>query len=161
VWSPWTLLTRDDVGGRHAAGGVTAAGLGDVTQVDSRDDGAIAVAGIVHFDDGSTVFAKALPEAPTGLFAGEADGLTALADADATTPAIHRVLVDLLVLEALDPVPDGDLAFWVRLGRMVARVHTATEIDVHGWHRDNWLPGGAPHWSILPCPSPGPRSTSP
>lgn len=118
---------------------VEAAGLGVVVDADPRTDGAVATAGIVTLADGATRFAKALPDAPDGLFDDEADGLHALADAGAATPGVHLVVHDLLVLDALDRAPRDDPGFWRRLGRMVATMHRDTASVRHGWHRDNFL----------------------
>ncbi|MFN8074043.1 MAG: fructosamine kinase family protein [Kineosporiaceae bacterium] len=117
---------------------LTDAGL-PAEQVRAAPGGFATVAGFAHLRDGRDVFAKTAEGPGEGAFAGEADGLVALARAGLPTPAVLAVRPDLLVLERLRPVPEGDDAFWERLGRTLAAVHASTEAPRFGWHRTTWL----------------------
>ncbi|MEJ3746285.1 fructosamine kinase family protein [Actinomycetes bacterium KLBMP 9797] len=118
---------------------LAAAGLTDVESVLAAERGAVAVAGVVRRGDGTQVFAKTLAGDGSDVFAVEAEGLRALRDqGGAATPAVVLVTPVLLVLEPLRPIPAGP-AFWERLGRMIATLHTTTAGTRFGWHRDGWL----------------------
>jgi fructosamine-3-kinase len=87
--------------------------------------GSICVAQRLTLDDGASVFAKTLPDAPPGFFAAEAAGLRWLRAAEAV--GVPEVLVDLpslLALEWIEPGPPS-AATAERLGRELARLHLA------------------------------------
>ncbi|WP_211244329.1 fructosamine kinase family protein [Actinospica robiniae] len=112
------------------------------SSVRTASGGAVALAGLATLEDGSRVFAKTLrdldPEA-FELFEVEAAGLTQLREAGGvSTPPIRLASAELLVLEEMQPRPDGE-AFWERLGHMLAALHTTTVSDRFGWHREGWL----------------------
>ncbi|HYN92652.1 MAG TPA: fructosamine kinase family protein [Pilimelia sp.] len=120
---------------------LAAAGLTDVRSVMPVTGGVIAAAGLVVRAGGEEVFAKTLTgDAPMGdLFEVEADGLSALGSVDGvTTPEVLLATRDVLVLNRMWPWPAGT-AYWERLGRMLAVLHTTTAADRFGWHRDGWL----------------------
>jgi fructosamine-3-kinase len=80
-----------------------------------------AYAGIAP--DGSTVFAKSLPDAPAGLFEAEAAGLDRLRiDAGPPVPAVHAVGPDGLVLEWVEPGRPAPAAAG-RFGASLAHLH--------------------------------------
>jgi fructosamine-3-kinase len=82
--------------------------------------GSICVAQRLTLDDGASVFAKSLPDAPSGFFAAEAAGLRWLRAAGAVS--VPEVLVDLpelLALEWIEPAPPSTGAA-DRFGRELA-----------------------------------------
>jgi fructosamine-3-kinase len=114
------------------------AGL-DASSVSLAGGGIVAVAGLATLSGGSRVFAKTLAVPESDLFPIEAEGLQALARlGGVNTPAVRYASSRLLVLDEMRERRD-DEAFWERLGRMVAGLHTATVSDRFGWHRDGWL----------------------
>ena len=114
--------------------------------------GVVAVAGLATLEDGTRVFAKTLREPGAGrgpgqgpetfpgdVFEVEAAGLTELREAGgAHTPPVLLASTELLVLEEMQPRPNGE-AFWEQLGRLLAALHTTTVTDRFGWHREGWL----------------------
>jgi fructosamine-3-kinase len=107
--------------------------------------GIIAVAGLATLAGGARVFAKTVAASDADLaaiedlFPIEAEGLRALARlGGVNTPAVRYASARLLVLDEMLARRD-DAAFWERLGRMVAGLHTTTGSDRFGWHRDGWL----------------------
>jgi fructosamine-3-kinase len=87
--------------------------------------GSICVAQRLTLEDGASVFAKSLPDAPLGFFAAEAAGLRWLRTADAV--AVPEVLVEspsLLALEWIEPSAESAAAA-ERFGRELARLHRA------------------------------------
>jgi fructosamine-3-kinase len=113
-----------------------------VAAVTATTGGVVARGGVVRFADGSSLFAKTLPDPVPGLFETEADGLRALRDlGGATVPDVYAVTPALLILARLFPRPAAD-AFWERLGRMLAALHLSTRDAAagrFGWHRDGFL----------------------
>ncbi|WP_433220199.1 fructosamine kinase family protein [Dactylosporangium sp. CS-047395] len=125
------------------------AGLDDVVAVEPVSGGLAAQAALATRGDGSTVFVKALDDLP-GVFATEAEGLTALHDlGGVTTPAVLLAAADVLVLSPLSPRPASE-SFWERFAHMLARLHTSTVHPRFGWHRDNWLGRRRQHnaWNV-------------
>lgn len=115
-----------------------AAGL-DVADAVPATGGMATVAGLVTLADGAAVFAKTLPGTPVdGVFAGEADGLRALAEAGLATPDVVLADTDVLVLSRAQPAPE-DRGFWELLGRTLAAVHAATRAPRFGWPGPTWL----------------------
>ena len=87
--------------------------------------GSICVAQRLTLEDGASVFAKSLDDAPPGFFAAEAAGLRWLRSAGAV--AVPEVLVELpslLALEWIEPAPPSVPAA-ERFGRELARLHRA------------------------------------
>ena len=87
--------------------------------------GSICVAQRLTLEDGASVFAKSLPDAPVGFFAAEAAGLRWLRAAGAV--AVPEVLVELpslLALEWIEPARPSAAAA-ERFGRELARLHRA------------------------------------
>ncbi|HTJ33441.1 MAG TPA: fructosamine kinase family protein [Dactylosporangium sp.] len=113
-----------------------------VVAVTPAAGGVVALAGVVRFTDGSSVFAKTLPTPVPGLFETEAAGLRALHDlGGATVPEVYAATPALLVLSRLFPRP-ATPAFWERLGRMLATLHLSTRDTAagrFGWPEDGWL----------------------
>lgn len=87
--------------------------------------GSICVAQRLTLEDGASVFAKSLPDAPPGFFAAEAAGLRWLRAADAVgVPEVLADLPSMLALEWIDPgQPSAPAA--ERLGHELARLHRA------------------------------------
>lgn len=116
-----------------------AAGLADVVAVEPVSGGLAAVAGLARRADGTAVFVKAFPQAPSDdAFPAEAEGLEALRAHGVATPDVVLAHPDVLVLETLRPRPT-DAGFWQRLAHDLARLHTTTTHDRFGWHHDGWL----------------------
>lgn len=85
--------------------------------------GDICVAELFTLDGGEAIFAKSLPDAPTGFFAAEAAGLSWIAEASAVpTPEIISVSDELLVLEWVPPGSPTPSAAG-QLGRDLAALH--------------------------------------
>ncbi|MEU4689806.1 fructosamine kinase family protein [Actinoplanes sp. NPDC023714] len=117
------------------------AGIRDVVAVEPVSGGLAAIAGIVHREDAPPLFVKTLDvyEGSDGLFAAEAEGLTALRELGGVpTPDVIVAGPEVLVLSLLAPRPAGE-AFWERFAHALAHLHTSTRHDRFGWHRDNWL----------------------
>jgi fructosamine-3-kinase len=89
--------------------------------------------------DGRQVVVKTTEGAPPGMFAAEAEGLTVLRESGAVSaPRVLDVADAHLVLERLDPLPEGDEDYWERAGHALAALHGVRH-DRFGWHADNWL----------------------
>jgi fructosamine-3-kinase len=87
--------------------------------------GSICVAQRLTLEDGASVFAKSLPDAPPGFFAAEAAGLRWLRAADAAAvPEVLVALPSLLALEWIEPTAAAATAA-ERFGRELARLHRA------------------------------------
>jgi fructosamine-3-kinase len=87
--------------------------------------GSICLAQRLTLDDGTSLFAKSLPEAPDGFFAAEAAGLRWLRAADAVAvPEVLAELPDLLALEWIEP-GEPSAAAAERFGRELAALHRA------------------------------------
>ncbi len=116
------------------------AGMRDVVAVEPAAGGLAALAGIATRRDAPPVFVKAFADPPDdGVFAAEAEGLTALRElGGVATPEVIRADRELLVLSLLRPRPSGE-TFWERFAHALARLHTGTTHPRFGWHRDNWL----------------------
>jgi fructosamine-3-kinase len=81
---------------------------------------------------------KTADDPPDGMFAAEAEGLAAMGG-PLRTPAVIGVARRSLVLEALDPCPQGPAAgFWAGAGRDIARLHDVRGAR-YGWQADGWL----------------------
>ncbi|TDD08692.1 aminoglycoside phosphotransferase [Nonomuraea deserti] len=112
----------------------------DAVAAEAAQGGVVALAGLATLRDGSRVFAKTLRADVPDLFEVEAEGLRVLrAMGGVTTPEVLAVTPRLLVLEPLPPRRDDDGRFWEELARAVAHLHTTTQSDRFGWHRDGWL----------------------
>ena len=91
----------------------------DLTRVSG---GCIADARVATFADGSSVFVKCITSVP-GMFESEAQGLTALADAQAIRiPRVIAVGEDALVLELIRSGPRS-YGFFEDFGRSLAQLH--------------------------------------
>jgi fructosamine-3-kinase len=85
--------------------------------------GSICVAQRLTLEDGASVFAKTLKDAPEGFFAAEAAGLRWLREARAVAvPEVLAELPDLLALEWIEPAPPT-AATAERFGRELAGMH--------------------------------------
>src|SRR6266542_4343736 len=113
--------------------------------------GSICTARRLTLDDGSSVFAKSLPEGsavPPGFFEAEARGLRWLREADAVP--VPEVIAELLALEWVEPGSPDPVAA-ERFGRELAALHRAGAVEF-----------GAPWWGYIGAlpldntPSPGP-----
>jgi protein-ribulosamine 3-kinase len=98
----------------------------------------------ITIERGDDFFVKWNERAPAGLFAAEADGLRALADARALrVPEVIGVgpgvdAPQWLLLEYVEsgrPGPD----YGARLGRGLAALHRVGAGGAWGWHRDNFI----------------------
>jgi fructosamine-3-kinase len=103
-------------------------------------------------DEGRAWFLKWNRHTPTGMFAAEADGLAALAEAGAPELRVPEVIASSerpeglgwLLLEHLEPARPGEASDWgVDLGRALARMHrapaTAGAPEGWGWSRSNFI----------------------
>lgn len=111
--------------------------------------GSIHRAAIIQLSDGSSRFVKHSPGAPADMFPREAEGLQALADADAIRVPRDPVPGEtdepggsggarFLVMEAIDtgrPGPD----FFARFGRAFAELHRRTVHSQAGFAHDNYI----------------------
>jgi protein-ribulosamine 3-kinase len=116
---------------------LTELGRGDPVQLRALGGGCIAQAMIATFSDGSRVFVKTVEGLP-GMFACEAQGLAALADADAIR--VPEVLVageGGLVLEEIQSAPKCS-GFFKLFGRSFARLH-AHRGQVFGLSSNNFI----------------------
>lgn len=86
--------------------------------------GSICCAQRLTLDDGNSVFAKTLADAPDGFFAAEEAGLRWLRAAGAPVPQVITAQPKVLVLEWIDQAPPGAPAA-ERLGRDLAGMHRA------------------------------------
>jgi fructosamine-3-kinase len=87
--------------------------------------GSICVAQRLTLEDGASVFAKSLDDAPAGFFAAEAAGLRWLRSAGAVpVPEVLVELPSLIALEWIEPRPPGAPAAEL-FGRELARLHRA------------------------------------
>jgi fructosamine-3-kinase len=77
-------------------------------------------------------------DAPPTLFEIEAEGLAVLRRHGLTTPRVHDVGADWLLLEALTPQPPASDAFWESAGRAIAALHEVRG-PRFGWDHDGWL----------------------
>lgn len=109
--------------------------------------GCIHDARLLELSDGGRVFLKADDSAPDDLFEREAEGLAALAAADAIRvprdpqPG-HTGHTAFLLMEAI-PAGRPGRTFWEDFGRRFARLHRTTEHERYGFPHDNYL-GGTP-----------------
>jgi fructosamine-3-kinase len=114
------------------------AGRADVADVTPLRGGAIASVWMVRLANGTSVVVKTADDPPDGMFAAEIAGLDALSG-PLRTPAVIDAGARWLVLEALDPCPEGPAAeFWAAAGREIARLHGVAGARF-GWHSDGWL----------------------
>lgn len=114
------------------------AGPADVVDVTPLHGGAIASVWMVRLANGTSLVLKTADDAHDGMFAAEAAGLCALSG-PLRTPAVIGAEARWLVLEALDPCPEGRAAeFWAAAGREIARLHGVAG-PRFGWHSDGWL----------------------
>lgn len=120
-------------------------GLGRrLTRSDEVGGGCINNGARVETDSGEMLFLKWNPTAPAGMFAAEADGLTAVAGAcplRVPTPLAWSEpgrRPSWLLMEYVQPgraLADTER----RLGRGLAAMHTTILHGGFGWERDNWL----------------------
>jgi fructosamine-3-kinase len=117
-------------------------GFGERPRVEPIGGGCINATARLAGPGGDTVVLKTNASAPRGMFADEADGLTALrVDGGPTVPRVLDVGDDFLLLEDLRPAPRGP-GFWREFARRLARLHAITA-PRFGYARDNWL-GASP-----------------
>lgn len=110
---------------------------GEPVRLDAVGGGCIAQARIATFGDGSTVFVKTAEGSP-GMFACEAEGLAALAAADAIrTPEVLAVGEGGLVLELIHTAPRCADFFGI-FGRNFASLH-AHHGQVFGFASNNFI----------------------
>lgn len=148
-------------------------GLGDLHAVEPMSGGCINHGSRIESSTGATYFLKWRTDAPAGMYAAEATGLAALADAvtgavtAASSPAIR--IPRVIAVDAggswllMDFITEGrrqertDEA----LGRGLAAIHGRGAgalpgpgaASTFGWHADNWI-------GTLPQPNPPCRSWS-
>lgn len=80
---------------------------------------------------------KVKPDAPPDIFAREAEGLAALADANGPTiPAVHLTGPDFILLEDLRPYPPTP-TYWQEFGLRLAAMHRTTHTH-YGFAHDNY-----------------------
>jgi fructosamine-3-kinase len=124
------------------AAAATALGAG-VARVEPVAGGDVNRALRLRLDDGRTLFVKHRPDAPSGMYAAEADGLSWLAAGDGglRLPAVAAVGEEegarFLALEWIERGRPGD-GYDERLGRGLAALHAAGA-PAFGLERDNWI----------------------
>lgn len=112
-------------------------GRGEPVSGSAVGGGCIANARIAVFADGSEVFVKSA-EAPGDMFRREAEGLQALATADAIrVPTVLAVDDAALVLEKIIPAPRSS-DFSSTFGRRLARLHRH-QAPACGFAHDNYI----------------------
>jgi protein-ribulosamine 3-kinase len=117
---------------------------GKVIDLRPISGGCISRAYRVALADGTRLFVKTHPTAPPGMFEREAEGLEALAAANALRVPRTIAVGDaqrgtsLLVLEQIDPGEPGN-DFSEQLGRGLARLHQQTQGERYGFDHDNYL----------------------
>jgi protein-ribulosamine 3-kinase len=118
---------------------IAAEGHGYITEISSTGGGCINDGRVLTTDTGWRAFLKTNPAAPEGMFAREAEGLSALANAlgGPRVPATYAVSHDFLLLEYLAPTRPSD-DYWRKLGMRLAHVHDQTS-PKFGFANDNYL----------------------
>ena len=91
-------------------------------------------------DEGTAFFLKWNPDAPPGMFAAEADGLSALRAAGAAVVPEPLAWTDgppaWILMEFIEAGPtQADAA----LGEALASIHASAHGTGFGWTRDNWI----------------------
>ncbi len=91
----------------------------------------------LEMGDGRSLVLKMKANAPADMFAREAEGLAALADANGpTVPAVYLSGPDFLLLEDLRPYPPTP-TYWEEFGLRLAMMHQATHTH-YGFAHDNY-----------------------
>lgn len=123
-----------------------ANGFGEITGIEPTAGGCIHATHRLRTRSGTTLFLKTNASAPADMFACEADGLAALTlEGGPRIPRPHLWDAAFLLLEDLDPGPPAP-AFWERLGRELAFLHSHTS-DRFGFGADNYV-------GLTPQPNP-------
>jgi len=131
-------------------------GRGPPTALDSLGGGCIADAAVATFADGTQVFVKRAAGVP-GMFACEADGLEALADARAIrVPRVLAVSAEALVLEMIEAATRRR-DFFEDFGRRFAQLHQCRG-KACGFPRDNFI--GATQQPNRPLDAPWEQATA-
>jgi len=114
------------------------AGFGEIVASRPVGGGCINSGARLRTASGQTFFLKTNRQTPEDMFAREAEGLGALAEADG--PRVPRPLLygpDFLLLEDLAPARRRD-DYWEVFGQQLAALHMFTN-DRFGFHHDNYI----------------------
>lgn len=121
-------------------------GRGEALFATPLSGGDISRAWRLEMADGRSLILKVKPDAPPDMFAREAEGLAALADAGGPTiPAAHLAGPDFLLLEDLRPSPPAP-TYWPEFGLRLATMHRTTHTH-YGFSHDNYC-------GLTPQPNP-------
>lgn len=98
-------------------------GWGEVQFTVSLSGGDVSHTLRLEMGNGRSLILKVKPDAPADMFAREAEGLAALADANGPTiPAVHLTGLDFILLEDLRPYPPTP-TYWQEFGLRLAMMH--------------------------------------
>lgn len=112
-------------------------GWGEVRSTGPLSGGDVSRALRLEMGSGRSLVLKVKPDAPADMFAREAEGLAALADAGGpTVPAVHLTGPDFILLEDLRPGPPMT-AYWQEFGVRLAMMHRTTHTG-YGFAHDNY-----------------------
>jgi len=121
-------------------------GWGEVLSTATLSGGDISRALRLEMSGSRPLILKIKPDAPPDMFAREAEGLAALADANGPTiPAVHLTGPDFILLEDLRPRPPVP-TYWPEFGLRLATMHQATHTH-YGFAHDNYC-------GLTPQPNP-------
>jgi len=112
-------------------------GWGEVRSAARLSGGDVSRALRLEMGSGRSLVLKVKANAPADMFAREAEGLAALADANGpTVPAVYLSGPDFLLLEDLRPYPPTP-TYWEEFGLRLAMMHQATHTH-YGFAHDNY-----------------------
>jgi len=121
-------------------------GWGEALYATPLSGGDISRAWRLEMADGRSLVLKEKPDAPPDMFAREAEGLAALADAGGPTiPAAYLTGPDFILLEDLRP-HSLTPTYWAEFGLRLAAMHRTTHTH-HGFAHDNYC-------GLTPQPNP-------
>lgn len=113
-------------------------GYGAVASIQGSDGGCINDGVVLTTEVGETFFLKTNAQAPSDMFAREAEGLAALhVEGGPTIPRSFLVGEDFFLLEDLSPAPRR-AGYWMTFGRQLATLHACTK-EQFGFSHDNYI----------------------
>jgi protein-ribulosamine 3-kinase len=112
-------------------------GWGEVQFTVRLSKGDVSHALRLEMGNGRSLVLKVKPAAPADMFAREAEGLAALANANGPTiPAVYFTGPDFILLEDLRPYPPTP-TYWEEFGLLLATMHLTTHTH-YGFAHDNF-----------------------
>ena len=112
-------------------------GWGEVQFTVTLSGGDVSHVRRLKMGSGRPLILKVKPDAPPEMFAREAEGLAALADANGpTVPAVTLTGPDFILLEDLRPYP-ATPTYWEEFGLRLAVLHRTTHTH-YGFAHDNY-----------------------